>query len=226
MLAKQLHAQGGTSTDILLPFYNGLVEKVGNKFVKQIEPVFLQRNSKERTISDIFNPFFLQKDSYGRYTLYNHDAANRGNMIIVSTTEFKDCFGNEIRSWHPYQINGNTLIVLLTQILNDEAKIQKNVSFRKSDLLPEVGEELKYELIVINDNDDLNRIYNDIDNTSSSKSKADNYTSVLGGFGLMNVTNGNSNLRKWAQSEMDGPISLIDNIGVPKKVQDMAKTVK
>ena len=226
MLAKELHAQGGTSTDILLPFYNGLVEKVGNKFVKQIDPVFLQRNSKERTLTDIFNPFFLQKDSYGRYTLYNHDAANRGNMIIVSTTEFKDCFGNEIRSWHPYQINGNTLIVLLTQILNDELKLQKNVSYRKSDLLPEAGEELKYELIVINDNDDLNRIYNDIDNTSSSKSKADNYTSVLGGFGLMNVTNGASDLRKWAQSEMDGPISLIDNIGVPKKVQDMAKTVK
>ena len=44
MLAKELHAQGGTSTDILLPFYNGLVEKVGNKFVKQIDPVFLQRN--------------------------------------------------------------------------------------------------------------------------------------------------------------------------------------
>ena len=85
MLAKELHAQGRTSTDIILPFYNGLVEKVGNKFVKQIDPVFLQRNSKERTLTYIFNPFFLQKDSYGRYTLYNHDAANRGNMVIVST---------------------------------------------------------------------------------------------------------------------------------------------
>ena len=226
MLAEEMSENGETSKDFYFPVYNGLIQKRINRYIKTIEPVPLQRKSPGRTLKDIFNPFFLQKDSFGRYVLYNHDAANRGNLIVVSTTDFIDSFGETVKAWHPYQMNGNTLIVLITEILNGEVPLQKNVSYKISDLVPEEDEELKYELCVISSNDDLNRIYDGIDNTSSSKSKADNYTSCLGGFGLMNVTTGESDLIKWAQSEMDGPISLIDNRVVPKKVHDMAKAIK
>ena len=60
---------------------------------------------------------FLQKDSTGKYRGYRSVAANLGNILFIPTKSFTDCFGNEINAWEPLQANGNTLLVLLTNIL-------------------------------------------------------------------------------------------------------------
>ena len=225
-LAKGLQTENKKSETYNLPFYDGLVHKKGNKYFKSISPITLQRNSFERAVGDIFRTYFLQKDSLGRYVLYDHDEANRGNMIIVPTNDFVDCFGNYIEAWKPLQMNGNTLVILLTQILNGLVPLPKNCTFDKGRLVPQPNSTLKYEIVLVANNDEYQRIYYTIDNSSASKSKPDNYTSVLGGYGLLDVMTGESDLVKWVQTGMDRVISLIDNEIVPKKVECMAGAVK
>ena len=222
--AKQMHEKGESSNHVNLPFYDGLVEKRGNSYHKVLEPVTLQRNSEDRAESDIYRNFFLQKDENGRYVLYDHDTANRGNMIVVPTTDFVDNFGNTIGAWTPMQVNGNTIVVTLCKLLNQELDIPKD--YFLADCVPEVGSTLRYEIVLFSGNSEYNRIYRSIDHTASGKSKNDNYTSVLNGFGYLDVTTGKSNLTPWLLSDMDGPISLIDNNSVPKDVDLMADVVK
>lgn len=224
LLAKQMHENGESSNYANLPFYDGLVEKRGNSYHKVLEPVTLQRNSEDRAESDIYRNFFLQKDENGRYVLYDHDTANRENMIVVPTTDFVDNFGNTIEAWTPMQMNGNTIVVTLCKLLNQELDIPKD--YFLADCVPEVGSTLRYEIVLFSGNSEYNRIYRSIDHTASGKSKNDNYTSVLNGFGYLNATTGQSNLTSWLLSDMDGPISLIDNNSVPKDVDAMADVVK
>ena len=224
LLAKQMHEKEESSNHVNLPFYDGLVEKRGNSYSKVLDPVSLQRNSEDRAEGDVYRTFFLQKDENGRYVLYNHDTANRENMIVVPTTDIVDNFGNTIEAWTPKQMNGNTLIVTLCKLLNGELDIPKG--YLLSDCVPEAESTLRYEIVLISSNDEYNRIYRAIDHTASGKSKNDNYTSVLNGFGYLNVTTGQSNLTPWLLSDMDGPISLIDNNTVPKDVDMMAVVVK
>lgn len=224
LLAKQMHENGESSNYVNLPFYDGLVEKRGNSYHKVLEPVTLQRNSEDRAESDIYRNFFLQKDENGRYVLYDHDTANRENMIVVPTTDFVDNFGNTIEAWTPMQMNGNTIVVTLCKLLNQELDIPKD--YFLADCVPEVGSTLRYEIVLFSGNSEYNRIYRSIDHTASGKSKNDNYTSVLNGFGYLDVTTGKSNLTPWLLSDMDGPISLIDNNSVPKDVDLMADVVK
>lgn len=224
LLAKQMHEKGESSNHVNLPFYNGLVENRGTSYSKVLDPVSLQRNSEDRAESDVYKTFFLQKDENGRYVLYNHDTANRENMIVVPTTDIVDNFGNVIEAWTPKQMNGNTLIVTLCKLLNGELDIPKD--YLLSDCVPEAGSTLRYEIVLISSNDEYNRIYRAIDHTTSGKSKNDNYTSVLNGFGYLNVTTGQSNLTPWLLNDMDGPITLIDNNTVPKDVHTMADVVK
>lgn len=224
LLAKQMHEKGESSNHVNLPFYDGLVEKRGNSYSKVLDPVSLQRNSEDRAEGDVYRTFFLQKDENGRYVLYDHDTANRENMIVVPTTDIVDNFGNIIEAWTPKQMNGNTLIVTLCKLLNDELDIPKG--YLLSDCVPEAESTLRYEIVLISSNDEYNRIYRAIDHTASGKSKNDNYTSVLNGFGYLNVTTGQSNLTPWLLNDMDGPISLIDNNTVPKDVDTMADVVK
>ena len=222
--AKKMHENGESSNYVNLPFYDGLVEKRGNFYKKVLDPVSLQRNSEDRAESDVYRTFFLQKDENGRYVLYNSDTANRGNMIVVPTTDIVDNFGNTIEAWTPKQMDGNTLIVTLCKILNGELDIPKG--YLVSDCVPEAESTLRHEIVLISSNDEYERIYRSIDHTASSKSKNDNYTSVLHGFGYLNVTTGQSNLTPWLLNDMDGPISLIDNNTVPKDVGAMADVVK
>lgn len=224
LLAKQMHKEEKSSCYVNLPFYDGLVEKRGNFYVKVIDPVSLQRNSEDRAEGDVYRTFFLQKDENGRYVLYNHDTANRENMIVVPTTDIEDKFGNTIKAWTPKQMNGNTLVVTLCKLLNGELDIPNG--YLLSDCVPEKESSLRYEIVLISSNDEYNRIYRSIDHTASGKSKNDNYTSVLHGFGKLNVTTGKSDLVSWLLSDMDGPIGLIDNNAVPKDVDKMADTVK
>ena len=222
--AKEMHENGESSRYVNLPFYDGLVEKRGNFYRKVLDPVSLQRNSEDRAESDVYRTFFLQKDESGRYVLYNSDTANRGNMIVVPTTDIVDNFGNTFKAWTPMQMDGNTLIVTLCKILNDELDIPKG--YLVSDCVPEAESTLRHEIVLISSNDEYERIYRSIDHTASSKSKNDNYTSVLNGFGCLDVTTGQSNLTPWLLNDMDGPISLIDNNTVPKDVGAMADVVK
>ena len=224
LLAKQMHEKEESSKHVNLAFYDGLVEKRGNSYSKVLDPVSLQRNSEDRAEGDVYRTFFLQKDENGRYVLYDHDTANRENMIVVPTTDIVDNFGNTIEAWTPKQMNGNTLIVTLCKLLNGELDIPKG--YLLSDCVPEAESTLRYEIVLISSNDEYNRIYRAIDHTASGKSKNDNYTSVLNGFGYLNVTTGQSNLTPWLLNDMDGPISLIDNNTVPKDVNTMADVVK
>lgn len=224
LLAKQMHEENKTSSDIQIPFYNGLVEERGNFYHKVLAPVTLQRNSAERAEGDIYRTFFLQKNDRGRYVLYNHDTANRGNMIVVPTSDFVDNFGNLIPAWTPMQMNGNTLIVTLCKLLNGELDIPKDYTLE--DCLPERDATLRYEIVLFSGNGEYNRIYREIDHTASGKSKNDNYTSVLHGFGYLDATTGESDLTPWLLSDMDGPISLIDNNTVPKDAGPMTEVVK
>jgi len=107
-------------------------------------------------------------------------------------------------------------------ILNGKIDIPKDYTI--NDFVPDYDEELRFEIIFVNSLDEYEALYETIDNSASGKSKSDNYTSVLGGFGLLDVTTGKSDLVKWTQTDMDRPLGLIDNCPVPKKVQDMAKT--
>jgi len=224
LLAKQMHEEGKSSHHVNLPFYGGLVEKRGNFYSKVLEPVSLQRRSDNRAESDIYRNFFLQKDDSGRYVLYDHDTANRENMIVVPTNDFVDKFGNRIKAWTPMQMNGNTIVVTLCKLLNGEFDIPKG--YTSDDCVPEAGSTLRYEIVLFSGNSEYNRIYRSIDHTASGKSKNDNYTSVLNGFGYLDATTGKSNLTPWLLSDMDGPISLIDNNSVPKDVDSMADVVK
>lgn len=224
LLAKQMYENGESSNYVNLPFYNGLVEKRGNSYHKVLEPVTLQRNSEDRAESDIYRNFFLQKDENGRYVLYDHDTANRENMIVVPTTDFVDNFGNTIKAWTPMQMNGNTIVVTLCKLLNQELDIPKD--YFLADCVPGVDSTLRYEIVLFSGNSEYNRIYRSIDHTASGKSKNDNYTSVLNGFGYLDVTTGKSNLTPWLLNAMDGPIGLIDNNPVPKDVDAMADVVK
>lgn len=224
LLAKQMHKDGESSRHLNLQFYNGLVENRGNSYHKVFEPVTLQRRSDDRAEGDIYRNFFLQKDEKGRYVLYDHDTANRENMIVVPTTDFVDNFGNTIKAWSPMQMNGNTIIVTLCQLLNGKLDVPKG--YHLTDCVPELGSELRYEIVLFSGNGEYNRIYRSIDHTASGKSKNDNYTSVLNGFGYLDATTGQSNLTSWLLSDMDGPIGLIDNNAVPKDVDAMADVVK
>ena len=116
--AKEQHQNDEKSFILQLPVYNGLLKKEGNTYKKNTIPVTLQRNSEERDETDIYRTYFLAKDSRGRYRGYNSLAANRGNMIVAPTKDFYDCFGNLVTAWDPLQMDGNTLLVLVSNIKN------------------------------------------------------------------------------------------------------------
>ena len=223
-VAKDRHKNGEKSFWLRLPVYNGLLKKEGNNYKKNTIPVTLQRNSEERDETDIYRTYLLAKDSKGRYRGYNSLAANRGNMIVVPTKDFYDCFGNLIEAWIPLQMDGNTLLVLISNIVNGLITLPKDYSI--SDFTPDKDEEHSYEIVLLDCNDEYETIYETIDHSTAGKSKSDNYTSVLGGYGLLDVTTGKSDLVKWTQSDMDRPLGLIDNNAVSKKVPEMAKTFK
>lgn len=224
LLAKQMHEKNITSSHVEIPFYGGLVEKKENSFHKVFDPVTLQRDSNSRAETDIYGTYFLEKNSKGKYILYDHDAANRGNMIVVPTNNFVDCFGNQITAWEPMQMDGNTLIVTLNKILNGLIEPPENYTI--ADMVPEADSKLRYEIVLVPDSDTYYRIYRSIDHTASGKSKNDNYTSVLNGFGYLDATTGDSNLTPWLLNNMDGVLSLIDNNTVPKDVPEMAEFVE
>ena len=223
-VAKDRHKNGEKSFWLKLPVYNGLLKKEGNNYKKNTIPVTLQRNSEERDETDIYRTYLLAKDSKGRYRGYNSLAANRGNMIVVPTKDFYDCFGNLIKAWIPLQMDGNTLLVLISNIANGLITLPKDYSV--SDFIPDKDEEHSYEIVLLDCNDEYETIYETIDHSTAGKSKSDNYTSVLGGYGLLDVTTGKSDLVKWTQSDMDRPLGLVDNNAVSKKVPEMAKTFK
>ena len=190
--AKEQHKNDEKSFTLQLPIYNGLLKKEGNNYKKNTIPVTLQRNSEERDETDIYRTYFLAKDSKGRYRGYNSLAANRGNMIVVPTKDFYDCFGNLLRAWIPLQMDGNTLLVLVSNIVNGLITLPKDYSI--GSFIPDKDERMPYEIVLIDSNDEYEAIYETIDHSTAGKSKSDNYTSVLGGYGLLDVTTGKSDL--------------------------------
>ena len=222
--AKEKFAQGVESFFMSIPVFGGLIVKEGNTYKKVPVPVTEQRDSSERWLSDIWRAYFLQKDSNGRYRGYKSIVANEGNIIFIPTKSFDDCFGNTIEAWKPLQANGNTLLVTITNILNGNTTIPKDYSI--SDFIPEFDEELNFKIVFVNSRDEYEMVYETIDNSAAGKSKSDNYTSVLGGLGLLNVTTGETDLVSWTTSDMDRPLGLIDNNSIPKKIPEMTKIFK
>ena len=222
--AKEKFAQGVESFFMSIPVFGGLIVKEGNTYKKVPVPVTEQRDSSERWLSDIWRAYFLQKDSNGRYRGYKSIVANEGNIIFIPTKSFDDCFGNTIEAWKPLQANGNTLLVTITNILNGNITIPKDYSI--NDFIPEFDEELNFKIVFVNSRDEFEMVYETIDNSAAGKSKSDNYTSVLGGLGLLNVTTGETDLVSWTTSDMDRPLGLIDNNSIPKKIPEMTKIFK
>ena len=222
--AKEKFAQGVESFFMSIPVFGGLIVKEGNTYKKVPVPVTEQRDSSERWLTDIWRAYFLQKDSNGRYRGYKSIVANEGNIIFIPTKSFDDCFGNTIEAWKPLQANGNTLLVAITNILNANVNIPRDYSI--NDFIPEFDEELNFKIIFVNSRDEYEMVYETIDNSAAGKSKSDNYTSVLGGLGLLNVTTGETDLVEWTTSDMDRPLGLIDNNSIPKKVPEMTKIFK
>ena len=222
--ARKEFAQGVESFFMSIPVFGGLIVKEGNTYKKVPVPVTEQRDSSERWLGDIWRAYFLQKDSNGRYRGYKSIVANEGNIIFIPTKSFDDCFGNTIEAWKPLQANGNTLLVTITNILNGNVTIPKDYSI--NDFIPEFDEELNFKIVFVNSRDEFEMVYETIDNSAAGKSKSDNYTSVLGGLGLLNVTTGETDLVSWTTSDMDRPLGLIDNNSIPKKIPEMTKIFK
>ena len=114
-------------------------------------------------------------------------------------------------------MDGNTLLDLVSNIKNGFITLPKD--YGVSDFTPDKEEKMPYEIVLIDSNDEYEAIYETIDHSTAGKSKSDNYTSVLGGFKLLDVTTGKSDLIKWTQSDMDRPLGLVDNKQFQRKCQ-------
>jgi hypothetical protein len=205
---------------ISLKVYGELLVQKGNRWVKNTKPVTMQRLSESRAETDVLRAYYFKKDpDTSRCRGYDHIAANRGNDLIVTTKDITDVFGNEIKAYTVLQLNGNTNLVAQCQLLNGDVDIPKDYS--KDQFVAPKNEELDFDVILVSTAAQLNFYYDTIDNTTSSKSKDDNYSSCLVGHKLLNYETGETDLVKWTTKEMDRPLSYLSGQTIPKDIPNM-----
>ena len=209
---------------ISLDVYGELLTQKGNRWVKNTEPVTMQRLSEKRALTDVLKPYYFKKNpDTGRCRGYDHIAANRGNELLVTTKDMVDTFNNHIPAYSIFQLNGNTNLVAQCQFLNSDITIPSD--HQLSEFVAPKNEVLDFDVIVISTQAQLNFYYDTIDNTTSSKSKDDNYSSCLVGHGLLDYETGDSNLVDWTTTDMDRPLSYLALQTVPKDIPSMNSIV-
>lgn len=209
---------------ISLKVYGELLVREGNKWTKNTVPVTMQRLSEKRALTDVLKPYYFKKNpDTGRCRGYDHIAANRGNELLVTTKNMVDTFNNHIPAYSIFQLNGNTNLVAQCQLLNGDITIPND--HQLSEFVVPKNEVLDFDVIVISTQAQLNFYYDTIDNTTSSKSKDDNYSSCLVGHGLLDYETGDSNLVDWTTTDMDRPLSYLALQTVPKDIPSMNNIV-
>ena len=209
---------------IALEVYGELLVREGNKWTKNTVPVTMQRLSEKRALTDVLKPYYFKKNpDTGRCRGYDHIAANRGNELLVTTKDMVDTFNNHIPAYSIFQLNGNTNLVAQCQLLNSDITIPSD--HQLSEFVAPKNEVLDFDVIVISTQAQLNFYYDTIDNTTSSKSKDDNYSSCLVGHGLLDYETGDSNLVDWTTTDMDRPLSYLALQTVPKDIPSMNSIV-
>jgi hypothetical protein len=205
---------------ISLDVYGELLTQKGNRWVKNTEPVTCQRPSNDRSHTDVLKEFYFEKNSdTNRCHGYDHIAANRGNDLIITTKKIVDIFGNVIEAWTILQLNGNTNLVAQCQLLNGDVAIPNDYTL--DEFIAPQGEKLDFDVILVSTQADLNFHYSIIDNTTSAKSKDDNYGSCLVGNKLLNYETGKTDLVSWTIKDMDRPLSYLANQQIPKDIPSM-----
>jgi hypothetical protein len=205
---------------VSLNVYGELLAQKGNRWVKNTEPVPMQRLSEDRAYTDVLRAYYFKKNpDTNRCRGYNHVAANRGNDLIITTKKIVDIFGNVIEAWSILQLNGNTNLVAQCQLLNGEVAIPNDYTL--DEFIAPKGEKLDFDVTLVSTQAELNFHYDTIDNTTSSKSKDDNYSSCLVGHGLLNYETGETDLVSWTTKDMDRPLSYLVDQTVPKDIPSM-----
>jgi hypothetical protein len=109
---------------VSLDVYGELLTQKGNRWVKNTEPVPMQRLSKGRAYTDVLQAYYFKNNpDTNRCRGYNHVAANRANDLIITTKKIVDIFDNIIEAWSVLQLNGNTNLVAQCQLLNGDVTI-------------------------------------------------------------------------------------------------------
>ena len=161
-----------------LKIFGELLIRKGNRWVKDTDPVTMQRDSSKRAKTDVLDAYYFKKNpSTDRCRGYDRVAANMGNTLIVTTKDIVDIFGVKIPAFSILQLNGNTNLVAQCQLLNGDIPIPND--YQLSDFTASKDEELDFDVMVISNQADYNFYYKIIDNTVSAKSKDDNYSSCL-----------------------------------------------
>lgn len=205
---------------ISLKVYGELLVRKGNRWIKNTEPVTMQRLSEERALTDVLKAYYFKKNpDTCRCRGYDHIAANRGNELLVTTKDMKDIFGTHIPAYSVLQLNGNTNLVAQCQLLNGDVSIPNDYTL--DDFTAPKDEVLDFDVILVSTQAQLNFYYDAIDNTTSAKSKDDNYSSCLVGHGLLNYETGETNLVKWTVKDMDRPLAYLSLQTIPKDIPSM-----
>lgn len=205
---------------VSLDVYGELLTQKGNRWVKNTEPVTMQRLSEDRAFTDVLQAYYFKKNpDTNRCRGYDHVAANRGNDLIITTKKIVDVFNNVIEAWTILQLNGNTNLVAQCQLLNGDVAIPNDYTL--DEFVAPQGEKLDFDVTLVATQAELNFYYDTIDNTTSAKSKDDNYSSCLVGHGLLNYETGETELVSWTTKDMDRPLSYLANQAVPKDIPSM-----
>lgn len=210
------------SFKIKLKVYGELLVRKGNLWVKNTQPVTMQRDSSKRAKTDILDAYYFKKNpNTDRCRGYDQVSANLGNSFIVTTKDIIDTFGVKIPAYSILQLNGNTNLVAQCQLLNGDISIPNG--YQLNNFIAPKDEEYDFDVIVIGNQADYNFYYKSIDNTVSAKSKDDNYSSCLVGHKLLNYETGETDLISWVTKEMDRPLSYLNLSTVPKDIPEMNK---
>lgn len=219
-LIDQVLNNNKKSFRISLKVYGELLVRKGNRWIKNTEPVPMQRLSEERALTDVLKAYYFKKNpDTGRCRGYDSIAANRGNTLIVTTKDIVDIFGTLIPEYSILQLDGNTNIVAQCQLLNGDVAIPNDYTL--DDFVAPKDEVLDFDVILVSTQAQLNFYYDTIDNTTSAKSKDDNYSSCLVGHGLLNYETGETNLVGWTVKDMDRPLSYLSGVTIPKDIPSM-----
>jgi hypothetical protein len=219
-LIDQVLASDKKSFRISLKVRGELLVRKGNRWIKNTNPVTMQRLSEERALTDVLKAYYFKKNpDTGRCRGYDSIAANRGNTLIVTTKDIVDIFGTLIPEYSILQLDGNTNIVAQCQLLNGDVTIPNDYTL--DDFVAPKDEVLDFDVILVSTQAQLNFYYDTIDNTTSAKSKDDNYSSCLVGHGLLNYETGETNLVRWTVKDMDRPLSYLSGMTIPKDIPSM-----
>jgi hypothetical protein len=219
-LIDQVLTSDKKSFRISLNVYGELLVRKGNHWTKNTDPIPMQRLSEERALTDVLKSYYFKKNpDTGRCRGYDSIAANFGNTLIVTTKDIVDIFGTLIPAYSILQLNGNTNLVAQCQLLNGDVVIPNDYTL--DDFVAPKDEVLDFDVILVSTQAQLNFYYDTIDNTTSAKSKDDNYSSCLVGQGLLNYETGETDLVRWTVKDMDRPLSYLSGVTIPKDIPSM-----